>query len=80
MCKGKASQKIFEVTTILTEVEATLNSRPPTYPSSDMNDMIPLTPSHFLCGFRIMNLPEVRERTEDDDDEFINKVVDERKR
>ena len=75
---GKASLKMFEVTTILTEVEATLNSRPLTYPSSDVNDLIPLTPSHFLCGFRIMNLPEVRQRTEDDDEEFMIKVVDEK--
>ena len=75
---GKASLKIFEVTTILTEVEATLNSRPLTYPSSDVNDLIPLTPSHFLCGFRIMNLPEVRQRTEDDDEAFMIKVVDEK--
>lgn len=66
---GKASLKIFEVTTILTEVEATLNSRPLTYPSSDINDLTPLTPSHFLCGFRIMNLPEVKR----DDEEFIIK-------
>ena len=75
---GKASLKIFEVTTILTEVEATLNSRPLTYPSSDVNDLIPLTPSHFLCGFRIMNLPEVRQQTEDNDEEFMIKVVDEK--
>ena len=36
--------------TTLTEVEATLNSRPLTYNSSSVNDYTALTPNHFLHG------------------------------
>lgn len=36
--------------TTLTEVEATLNSRPLTYNSSNVNDYTALTPNHFLHG------------------------------
>ena len=43
------SLNAIELQTILTEIEATLNSRPVTYPYTDSNDGPPLTPSHFLC-------------------------------
>ena len=36
--------------TILTEVEVTVNGRPLTYYSDDINDLEPLTPNHFLIG------------------------------
>ena len=38
----------IELQTILTEVEATLNSRPLTFAYTDINDGPPLTPSHLL--------------------------------
>ena len=42
--------------TVLVEVEATLNSRPISYVSSeDMEE--PLTPSHLLMGRRLCSLP-----------------------
>jgi len=45
-----------ELLTLVTEVEAVLNSRPLTYVSSeDLEE--PLTPSHLLVGYRIMTLP-----------------------
>ena len=46
-----------ELLTLLLEVEATLNSRPLTYVSTeDVRE--PLTPSHLLCGFRVLSLPD----------------------
>lgn len=47
-----------ELHTVLVEVEGTLNSRPLTYVSSDDPEE-PLTPSHLLCGRRILSLPDV---------------------
>ena len=49
---------MIELNTILIEVEAVLNSRPLTYPYVDINDASPLTPSHFLCGHRLLTLPD----------------------
>ena len=54
---GKASLNYIELNTILTEVEAVLNSRPFTYTYADIEDGSPLTPSHFLCGHRLLSLP-----------------------
>ena len=39
-----------ELITILTEVEGLLNSRPSTYQSADVRDIVHLTPNHFLLG------------------------------
>ena len=36
--------------TILVEIEGTINSRPVTPVSDDINDFQPLTPNHFLIG------------------------------
>ena len=36
--------------TILVEIEGTINSRPITPVSDDINDFQPLTPNHFLIG------------------------------
>ena len=46
-----------ELLTLSTEVEAVLNSWPPTYASSeDLEE--PLTPSHLLLGYRLLTLPD----------------------
>ena len=53
-----------ELMTAVIEVEAMLNSRPLTYiPSGDLVE--PLTPSHLLCGRRLMTLPDKPEEEED---------------
>lgn len=54
---GPASLSFEEMTTILTEVEATLNSRPLTFVNNDLNEPQPLTPAHFLVGERLTSLP-----------------------
>ena len=55
------SLNAIELQTILTEIEGTLNSRLLTYPSAEINDGPPLTPSHFLCGHRLLTLPDTEE-------------------
>ena len=54
---GSAKLTYDELLTALTVVEGILNSRPLTYISSDDVEE-PLTPSHLLTGFRILNLPD----------------------
>ena len=54
---GTARLSYDELLTVVTEVEAVLNSRPLTYVSSeDMEE--PLTPSHLMIGYRVMSLPD----------------------
>lgn len=68
---GKACLSWTELNTILTEVEAVLNSRPLTYPYMDINDASPLTPSHFLCGHRILTLPDTKVGEKEVDPEYL---------
>ncbi|UYV66382.1 hypothetical protein LAZ67_4001500 [Cordylochernes scorpioides] len=56
-----------ELSTLTTQIEACLNSRPICPPSSDSDDFNPLTPGHFLIGRPLTALPE-----SNDDDAPIN--------
>ena len=54
---GRSQVNMETLQTIVTEIETILNDRPLTYPSSDIRDCDPLTPSHLLYGRRISTLP-----------------------
>lgn len=47
-----------EITTLLTQIEAILNSRPMEPLSDDPDDLSALTPGHFLIGQPLTTLPE----------------------
>ena len=55
----KNSTLTFEETyTLLTQIDACLNSRPISEMTADINDLEPLTPGHFLIGGSLKTLPE----------------------
>jgi len=68
---GNASLNIFELNTVVIEAEAVLNSRPLTYMYSDINEGEPLTPSHFLCCQRLLNLPEQKPQSDLHNTDYI---------
>ncbi|XP_065079916.1 uncharacterized protein LOC135702803 [Ochlerotatus camptorhynchus] len=55
---GEAPVSPEDMSTLLTQVEACLNSRPLTPLSDDPNDVQPLTPAHFLVGESLQAFPE----------------------
>ncbi|XP_051167315.1 uncharacterized protein LOC127285377 [Leptopilina boulardi] len=55
---GTALLTYEQLHTYVVEIEATLNSRPLTPLSSDLNDFLPLTPSHFLIGNSLTSIPQ----------------------
>lgn len=55
-----------ELVTLVTKTEAVLNSRPLTFVSTeDLED--PLTPSHLVCGHRVLSLPDIPFNEDDED-------------
>lgn len=55
---GETSYTLDELTTLLTQIEAILNSRPLQPLSDDPDDLTTLTPGHFLIGKALTTLPE----------------------
>ena len=66
-CIGGARLSYDELHTVVTEIEAVLNSRPLTYLYADELEEA-LTPSHLLLGRRLLTLPEVSPDEEQDKD------------
>ncbi|XP_017887576.1 uncharacterized protein LOC108629432 [Ceratina calcarata] len=56
---GDALLTFEEFSTHVCEIEAILNSRPLTPVSTDPNDLIALTPAHFLINDSLMSIPDV---------------------
>lgn len=48
-----------ELTTVFSQIEACLNSRPLTPMSTDPGDLLPLTPGHFLIGEPLTAVPQL---------------------
>ena len=65
---GNARLTFEELTTVLTEVEGSLNSRPLTYVYSELSDGEPLTPSHLVIGRRVSTLPDPEEFSDSEED------------
>ncbi|KAL0839000.1 hypothetical protein ABMA28_016997 [Loxostege sticticalis] len=56
---GDAMLTFEELTTLLTQIEACLNSRPLSKLSDHPNDLEPLTPGHFLVGGPLLTVPDI---------------------
>lgn len=54
---GKAQLTYEELLTVLVDIEATLNSRPLSFVSTEDSEE-PLTPSHLMHGRRLLSLPD----------------------
>ena len=53
-----ASLTYEDLSTVITQIEGVMNSRPLSPLSSDPQDLTPLTPAHFLVGKPLTSLPE----------------------
>ncbi|XP_061711692.1 uncharacterized protein LOC133520988 [Cydia pomonella] len=56
---GESTLTYEEMATLLSQVEACLNSRPISVLPSNPNEPSPLTPGHFLVGEALVTIPEV---------------------
>lgn len=52
-CLYKKCATTLELHTILTEIEVRMSNHPLRYQTDDINDAVPLTPAHLLCGHTI---------------------------
>lgn len=74
---GRARLDFEELTTVIAEVEGTINSRPLAYLNPEDFEE-PLTPAHLVIGRRILTLPSQDEF--DEEDEYDASVVEKRAR
>jgi len=58
---GKALLSYSELATVLTRIEAVINTRPLTTVSDDVRDLTPITPAHLALGRSLFDLPDVEE-------------------
>ena len=71
---GKSQLSFDELSTILAEIEAVLNSRPLSY--SYLDDIEePITPAHLIIGRRLLNLPDCEVREDEDFDGESGKIA-----
>ena len=61
---GNARLTFDELSTLLTEIECTLNSRPLTYEYNEVEEEV-LTPSHLIYGRRLKTLPDEVDEPDD---------------
>lgn len=70
---GNAKLNADELLTVLTELEATLNSRPLTYEYDEVGAEM-VTPSHLIYGRRLLSLPEeIRNDEEESETGFLRR-------
>ena len=55
---GKSTLNYDQLVTLVVKVESVLNSKPLTYLSMDDLEE-PVTPSHLICGYRVLSLPNI---------------------
>ncbi|XP_047543335.1 uncharacterized protein LOC125075669 [Vanessa atalanta] len=61
---GDSTLTYEELSTVLAQIEACLNSRPISQLSDNPDDLLPLTPGHFLVGEPLITIPD-RDNTDD---------------
>ena len=61
---GKAMLTFQEMETVLTDIEAQVNSRPLTYVGNDIKDGMVITPAHLLIGRPLGHLPRFIDHAE----------------
>ena len=72
--KKTISRKVIltflQLATLLSEIQAVVNSRPLTYGNDDINSDIVLTPSHFLRKNTCIGTPDIKIDLNEDDPDF----------